>query len=239
MPAPRETELYNPIKRLLESQGYLVKAEIGPADLVALRGDEPPVIVELKTGFSLALLHQGVERLAITEAVYLAVPKPSGRAHQRAFAANRALCRRLGLGLITVRLEDGLAEVLHDPGPYAPRRSAPRRARLLREFQARVGDPNTGGMSRATIMTAYRQDALRCLQAMAGAGPLKAAKVAAAAGVQRARTILADDHYGWFTKVARGVYALSPAGEAAVQENQAHIQALLGARLGGEGAAVG
>ena len=227
MAPPRETDLYNPIKRLLETQGYTVKAEIGAADLMAVRGEEPPVIVELKTGFSLTLLQQGVERLTVTEAVYVAVPKPAGRANQSSFSANQVICRRLGLGLITVRLEDGLVEVHHDPGPYAPRISKPRRARLLREFQARVGDPNTGGMTRSTIMTAYRQDALRCLQALAEAGPLRAAKVAKAAGVGRAQTILADDHYGWFVRVERGVYALSPKGQNAVEENQQSIGALL------------
>ena len=38
----RETDLYEPIKQLLESQGYEVKGEVGPADVVAVRGEEPP-----------------------------------------------------------------------------------------------------------------------------------------------------------------------------------------------------
>ena len=47
----RETDLYDPVKHLLQAQGYEVKAEIGAADVVACRDNEPPVIVELKTGF--------------------------------------------------------------------------------------------------------------------------------------------------------------------------------------------
>jgi hypothetical protein len=58
-----ETELYAPVKAFLEAQGYEVKAEVGPADVMALRDGGPPVIVELKTGFSLALFHQGIARL--------------------------------------------------------------------------------------------------------------------------------------------------------------------------------
>ena len=54
----KETDLYAPIKRLLEGQGYIVKGEVGAADLVACRDDEDPVIVELKTGFTLSLFHQ-------------------------------------------------------------------------------------------------------------------------------------------------------------------------------------
>ena len=43
-----EADLYPPIKAFLEAQGYAVKGEIGPCDIVAVRGDEPPVVVELK-----------------------------------------------------------------------------------------------------------------------------------------------------------------------------------------------
>jgi hypothetical protein len=141
-----ETELYAPIKAFLEAQGYEVKAEVGPADVVALRDGGPPVIVELKTGFSLALFHQGIARLSVCDDVYLAVPRGTGRRFQRALAENTRLARRLGMGLITVRLETGLVEVHCDPGPYAPRKSVRRSTALLSEFARRRGDPNTGGM---------------------------------------------------------------------------------------------
>ncbi len=223
----RETDLYAPIKALLESQGYEVKAEVGAADIVAVIDGEPPVIVEMKTGFSLALFHQAVERLKLTDTVYVAVPLGSGRGFQKSLKANTQLCRRLGLGLITVRLADGFCEVRLDPAPYAPRQSAPRRQRLLREFQRRVGDPNTGGQTRATIMTAYRQDALRCLKMLNDGGPAKASHVAEATGVGRARTIMADDHYGWFERVERGIYAITPNGEQAVADYADDLEKLV------------
>jgi hypothetical protein len=215
-PKRSETDLYPPIKRLLEAQGYEVKSEIGAADVVALRGEEPPVIVELKLGFSLALFHQAVARQALSDAVYVAVPRGEGRAFAGSLRANAALCRRLGLGLIAVRLRDGFAEVHLDPAPYRPRIATRRRERLLREFARRAGDPNLGGATRGGIVTAYRQDALRCLLHLQGAGPCKAAEVARAASVPNARRIMADDHYGWFERVSRGVYALTPNGAAAV-----------------------
>ncbi len=48
-PGPtREVELYAPVKAFLEARGYDVKGEIAGCDLVAVRVDEPPVVVELK-----------------------------------------------------------------------------------------------------------------------------------------------------------------------------------------------
>jgi hypothetical protein len=75
----RETDLYGPVKAYLEGQGFEVKAEVGAADVVACRPEEDPLIVELKTGFSLTLFHQAVQRQAVSEAVYLAVPRGRGR----------------------------------------------------------------------------------------------------------------------------------------------------------------
>ncbi len=210
MTKPRETDLYPPVKAFLESQGYCVKAEVGAVDVMALRGDEDPVLVELKTGFSLALLQQGVARQAISDAVYLAVPHTG----HKAIRGNLDLCKRLGLGVMTVRLRDGFVEVLADPVPYRPRKSKQRKGRLLREFARRVGDPNAGGATRAGIVTSYRQDALKCAAFLAQNGECKGAGVARATGVPNATRIMADDHYGWFERVARGVFMLTPKGHA-------------------------
>ena len=120
----REQDLYPPIKALLERQGYIVKGEVGAADIVAMREDEPPVIVELKLRFTLSLFHQAIARLKLTDQVYIGVSKPTGRTARRALRDNLALCRRLGLGLITVRA-DGTVEVLVDKrdatGKVSPR----------------------------------------------------------------------------------------------------------------------
>lgn len=211
MSADSEAALYPPIKAHLEGQGYTVKGEVGPADVVAVRGDEPPVIVELKLRFSLAHYHQALARLTITDAVYLAVPRPAGKAARRMLRDNRMMCRRLGLGLITVSA-GGRVEVLCDPGPYAPRKNARRQTRLLREFERLSGDPNAGGATRHGIVTGYRQDALRCALYLAETGPEKGAIVAKATGVAQATGIMRDNHYGWFERVERGIYALTEDG---------------------------
>jgi len=221
-----ETDLYPSIKQLLEGQGYEVKGEIDDADVVGCRGDEDPVIVELKTSFSLTLVHQAIERQSITDSVYIAVPRKNGRPFIRSLQNNKALCKRLGLGLITVRLKDGLAEIHVDPAPYTPRKSKQKKVKLLREFSRRIGDPNQGGAGRGSIVTAYRQDALRCLRYLAESGPTKASEVASATGVENARRIMSNDHYGWFERASLGIYGVTPAGEQATVDYVAELAKL-------------
>lgn len=220
-----ETDLYPPIKLFLEGQGYEVKAEIKDCDVVARRGGEAPVIVELKLSFSLPLLIQAIDRQAISDDVYIAIPKPTKSAGGALWKRNRRgllkLCRRLGVGLITVNPKLDLeraVEVHCDPAPYVPRKNKRRAGQLLKEFSERVGDPNTGGSAKAPIITAYRQDALRCLDFLNGNGPAKLKDIRAATKVERAATIFQKNYYGWFERVDRGTYALTPKGEAALEE---------------------
>jgi len=208
----RESDLYPPLKAHFTARGLTVKGEIGAADLVAM-GGAVPVIVEMKLKFSLTLYHQGIERLKISPQVYLAVLRPEGKAAKRMIKDNTALCRRLGLGLMTVRARDGFVEVLAEPGPYSPRQSKPRRKKIEAEFERRQGDPNAGGATRHGIVTGYRQDALRCAAYLAEYGPSKGAAVAKDTGVPVATRLMANNHYGWFKRVEKGVYFLTEDGK--------------------------
>jgi hypothetical protein len=217
----RESDLYAPLKSYLEAQGYEVKAEIGDCDIMARRGDEPPIVVEMKLTFSLALVIQGVARQGMFDLVYLAVPVNKG--WKQRYRDVIALCRRLSLGLLAVGSKGVEAHL--DPAPYAPKLKSKPAARLLREFERRVGDPNLGGITGVKKMTAYRQDALRCAAHLA-AGPCKASVVAAATEVTRATILMRTDHYGWFERAERGIYALTPKGQAALSEYSAELAAL-------------
>jgi hypothetical protein len=213
----REEQLYPPVKAFLEGQGYAVKAEVRGCDIVARRGEEPPVIVELKKAFGLALLLQGIDRLGMSEQVYLAFAAPAKAAGwRRDRRPILKLCRRLGLGLLMVHADKDLVEPLLDPLPYQPRPNRKRQALLLKEFAQRVGDPNTGGQSRRPIVTAYRQNALRCAALLQRQGATKAAVVAGGTGVATAATLMRSDVYGWFLRVERGIYDLSPKGREAL-----------------------
>jgi hypothetical protein len=210
-----ESDLYAPVKALLEAQGYSVKGEVKGCDVVAVRGAEPPVVVELKRAFGISLVLQGINRLTITDNVYLAVG-----AFPNNIRSVRKLIRRLGLGLIVV--VKGRADVLLDPAPppMKPRRDKRKLGRLLGEHARRVGDPNLGGSStRVPMMTAYRQEALRCAGLLAKNGPMKIAVLKLAAEAPKAAAILAADYYGWFERVERGIYALTPKGRAGLEQH--------------------
>ena len=81
-----ETALYLPVKRFLEKLGFTVKGEVGGCDLVALSGDDPPIVVigELKQSFNLELILQAA----------VAVVKQETVGHGRAFLYRFTVPRR-------------------------------------------------------------------------------------------------------------------------------------------------
>ena len=219
-----ETDLYAPVKSFLESQGYTVKAEVTDCDVVAYKDDAPPVVVELKLVFSLELVLQGTERQKLTDSVYLAVEYPDTRTKRQNFRKRRrsiiGLCRRLGLGLLTVDLErDGASQVdvMLDPAPYRPKKNPRKQARLKKEFFSRAGDPNKAGVSKVKIVTSYRQNALRCVTSLADGSVRKLGEIRETSGVSTAGPILQKNHYGWFERRDRGAYCLTEAGKAALK----------------------
>jgi hypothetical protein len=224
LPIISEVELYDPVKAFLEAQGFDVKGEVRSCDLVAVRPGEPPVLVELKLRFSLSLVLQGIDRLALSDRVYLAVPRPTGR---RATGPNandadvRKLCRMLGLGLLTV---DPVARAGHqvelvvEPAPYRPRVNAKRARLLLKEHGARTGDPNRGGSTKVKIVTAYRQEALRCARLLQVYGPMAVAALRRDGDAPNAGKILQRNVYGWFERVSRGTYGLTAEGVRGLEQ---------------------
>lgn len=216
---PLESDLYAPVKQHLEAVGYIVRGEVGRCDVVGISGDLM-VAVELKLTFGLQVLYQALRRLPSVDLVYVAVAVPEGRTARRNWDAQVAdatrLCRRLGVGLLSVR--DGNIFVHADPGPYQPRKQPKQRARLLSEFIRRSGDHNLGGTTKRPRVTAYREDALACAAVLAGNGAMKGAAVRDATGVAKASGILHDDVYGWFTKVGRGTYDIAPDGRSALAQ---------------------
>ena len=214
-PAPRqpETVLYGPVKSFLEARGFEVKGEVCGCDAVAIRPGEPPIVViaELKLSLNLELLLQAVDRLRAADQVYVAVVA-SRRGRDQDGRAHR-LCRMLGLGLLTVDIRLGKVAVICEPTPYRPRRNLPQRGRLIKEHAGRKGDPTAGGSTRQPIMTAYRQRALACAEAIGdgGARPRDLKPLAQDAG-----SILLRNVYGWFERVERGRYRLTESGKAAI-----------------------
>ena len=209
-----ETSLYLPVKTFLEGAGYTVKGEVGGCDLVGLSDGDPSVVVvcELKLSFNLELILQAVDRASVADEVWIAArvsAKGKGRESDKRY---RDLCRRLGFGMLGIS-DTGEVSVIVGSVTPMPRTNPKRRSRLIREHQRRKGDPAVGGSTRTPLMTAYRQQALGCASALAG-GPLKVRDIRAA--VPEAAKILQGNVYGWFERVERGVYGLTPTGLAAL-----------------------
>lgn len=209
-----ETSLYPPVKRFLERLGFTVKGEVGGCDVVALKENDPPLVVicELKQSFNLELVLQGVDRAAVCDEVWLAARLSARGKGRESDARFRNLCRRLGFGLLGVSAR-GQVEILLSPAAPSPRRNARRRFRLVEEHRRRQGDPVAGGGSRAPIMTAYRQQALACAAALAE-GPQRPRDLKPA--IPDAPKILLRNVYGWFLRADRGIYELTDAGRAAL-----------------------
>jgi hypothetical protein len=241
MAVRHETELYAPLKVFFEKQGYSIKGEVRTCDLVGMREDlEHPLIVEMKKSFNLALLLQGVERLKLSPTVYLAVERvrdKKGAVNQR-WGELSGLCRRLGLGLITVvfyKTKAPLVEVLVEPDetPPAQRSNKRRRERLLYEFRERSGDYNTGGSTRVKLVTAYREKALRValsLQAAEAEAAVAAEKAAAKASLAAGKRAAAS------TAAQAPALSSAPEGRAA-GDAAAREAAAAGTRSGAPSAA--
>lgn len=205
-----ETSLYQPVKTLLEAAGYEVKGEVGGCDLVGLSPDDPPVVVicELKLSFNLELILQAVDRAAISDEVWIAAKTSSTGRGREADRRYRDLCRRLGIGMLGVSERGEVSIIVGSISPM-PRTNPKRRSRLVREHRRRRGDPTLGGSTRTPIMTAYRQQATICAEALSF-GPLRPRDIKALA--PDAGRILLNNVYGWFERVKPGTYQLSELG---------------------------
>ena len=114
----KESDLYQPLKTYLEVQGYEVKGEVHNCDVLAVRGNERPIVVELKLTLNLQVILQSVERLALTPNVYIGVPRKTRIVTKERKRINKML-RRLGVGLILIDTEHNTnsVEVALDPTP--------------------------------------------------------------------------------------------------------------------------
>lgn len=205
-----ETTLYLPVKSFLERAGYTVKGEIGGCDLVGLSDGDPTVVVicELKLTFNLELILQAVDRATVCDEVWIAARISAKGRGREADKRYRDLCRRLGLGMLGVSDRGEVSVIVSSVSPM-PRTNPKRRTRLVKEHRKREGDPTRGGSTRVPIMTAYRQQAIACAVALAG-GPLRPHDLKQA--VPTAGQILLNNYYGWFERIEKGVYGLTPAG---------------------------
>ncbi len=219
----REVDLYPPVRDYLEQHGYLVRGEVLGCDITALKGEDL-VVIELKRQITLELLIQATRRQRVTDSVYVAAPRPE-KMPPRKWRGILHLLRRLELGLILVSFGGGKArvEVAFHPVPFSRRKQAPQRRAILREMGGRSADLNAGGSTRRKLVTAYRENALRIAWRLDLLGPQCPKALRLLGTGEKTQAILADNVYGWFERVERGVYALTEQGKAALGEYAALV----------------
>lgn len=245
MAVTKEIELYPPIKQWLEQLGYTVRSEVRGCDVVAMRdeSDSQPIIVEMKKSFNLALLYQAVERLELTPYVYVAIetPEHASKTIQKNHRLMEQLCRRLQIGLLTVRFRangTSIVQVVMDPvvpgellvpSSKKSKRVARQQTALLKEFAARSGDHNVGGSTRLKLVTAYREQALLCAYWLDKCGPLEPKQLRTQPGMiaGKIQPLLHNNVYGWFERVDRGVYRVNEDGKMALKEYSNLVKQLL------------
>lgn len=223
-----EAELFIPIKAYFEDMGFMVDGEVGDVDM--LMSDKNSVIaVELKKELNLKLLIQGAKRQKIFDQVYVAIWSPKNLM-SKAFKDKIYLLNRLGIGLILVTKRAKRVTVYQEPKIHPVEnyrtRNKKRKAKLVDELSSRKIRTNVGGVTQKKILTAYKEDALLVLNELYPSDILKASEIKKRTGVERAYTIVYNNHYGWFAKEGKGLYTITDQGRQAYKENREIIDTM-------------
>ena len=268
-----EKDLFDPIKRFFEAQGFVCDGEVLDIDLYMERGEERAA-VELKESLDFRAVQQAALRQKTMDSVYIGIFMPKN-IYSHSFKDRLYLLKRLGIGLLGVSRRTGKVNLLSEPVVSElsafQRRNRKKQAAETEEFRKRTLKTNTGGVRGEKLMTGYREDALLVLAAMmelekkaaaaerlaeqsAAESPgeqnvaesfaeqsaaessgeqnsgecigVSVKEIRALSGVARTRSILYDNHYGWFERTGRGRYLAAPAGHQAAEEYKEVLEIL-------------
>jgi len=211
----KETDMYEPIRALLQAEGFTVRGEVKSCDVAAVRGDDLWV-VEMKLSLSLKLLYQAVDRQVATGYVFVALPKPKKR--DKNFNQFAKLLKKLKLGLMVVSMAEQTADIVFYPDGKANKANVKTR-RIKKELEGRRFD--TKGGAQTNQNTAYRERSTNVLCLVETYGPITAARLRKTFDApQDTYNILSNNYNQWFEKIDKGVYALSEHGRAYLHEHQ-------------------
>ena len=224
-----EKELFDPIKKFFEAQGYVCDGEVQDIDLYMEKGDES-VAVELKVTLDFKAVQQAALRQKVADTVFIGIFLPKNL-RSRSFRDKVYLLNRLGIGLLTYSKGSGRVEIIAEPVVHElssyRRRNAKKKISLSGEFQKRTLKSNTGGVHRTKLITSYREKALLVLDALCELGGTASTKqIKQESGVADTTAILYKNYYGWFENTGRGTYRLLDDGYAALEEFETELRAL-------------
>lgn len=203
----KETHLFLPVKKLFESMGFDVEAEIEHIDMVVKKEDRY-IAIELKKELNVQVIAQVLKRQTLTDEAYIATFKPTKKVmHSKIYKDKLLILKRLGIGLITV---DASASIIKESEVVLPRKNKKKRKRLKETFE-HLNKENIGGSHQVKRMTLYRKQAMSIAQCI-GKMPKKAAQIKLETGIDKAYSILYKNYYGWFKALGKGLYQLSDLG---------------------------
>ena len=215
----KESDLFEPVKKLFEKMQYAVNAEVKDCDVTAVRNGEL-VIIELKKSLSVTLLSQGVKRQRYGDGVYIAVPKPKNYSPKK-MRDTFSVIKKLELGLIfvTVRGTHSFAEIVFNPTSYKkPSENTAKRNEILKEIGGRTVDVNIGGVTGKKIATAYTEKCILIACILDKYGAMSAKEIRALGGDEKAWNILNSNVYGWFEKIGSGIYGITKQGRIGLMD---------------------
>ncbi len=220
----KETDLFKPIKRLLESQGYLVKAEVKDIDVLACK-DDIYIAVELKTKISLKLIYQAVDRQKTMDIVYISIPKssiPKSRALYKQFIH---LLKRLEIGLIVVENEH--ADVLLEASPFNLEKSRAsykkKKQRIIKEYYLRKNKVNVGGTKGKTL-TRYKEMVVEIGLFLIEHEQASPKDIMQATQIKKVASILQKNYHQYFERVSRGIYQLTDKGKKEINDLKKQLE---------------
>jgi len=220
----REEDMYKPIYDYLGSLGYIVRSEVNHCDIAAVKGEEL-LVVEMKKSLNLDVILQATLRQKLADIVYIAVPKPGKNLYSKRWSNLSYLLKRLQLGLMVVSLKEDYSyvEVFFEPKAFdmqkSKNQSKKKKQDLIKEFDARYGDFNTGGSTGKKLVTAYREMSIYIACCLVKYGPLKPKELRKlGTDDKKTTTILMKNHYGWFQNISRGLYDINDKGRQETAE---------------------
>ena len=216
-PQHNESSMYEPIRQLLNSLGFIVRGEVKNCDIAAIKGEELWV-VEMKLSANLTLLCQAMERKVITEHVFIAIPRPRNSRNKN-FVTLKKIISKLELGLILVSLDSPmpLAEIaIHPSGRQ--KTNTKKSESVRKEILGRSSD-SSGGTTKTEVSTAYREKCIKIACFLKAKGELNSRGLLKLGCEKDAAAILRNNHYGWFAKTESGKYVLSEMGSEYIHKN--------------------
>ena len=218
MNKPKESDMYEPIRNLLLTQGFIVRGEVKGCDIAAISGDTLWV-VEMKLSANITLIYQAMERQIAATGVFVAIPRPKS-ARDANFRALQKLLKKLELGLITVALDSPTkhAEILIFPNEKT--HTNKKSDAIKKEIFGRTTD-TTGGISKEKVNTAYRERCIKIACIIEARGSQSAKSLRQMGCEADTYNILRANYFNWFKKIAKGTFDITETAQNYLQENAA------------------